>query len=115
MNEVALHRGSSPHLNTVDAFVDGQHLTEAVVSILQKAFLIISDPVMLLLVGRFNCLHANRFYSLFALCWRPDRSSFAERSRSYTNLPSKSFLPPTGFPSLFLHNSPSEYCTDRCL
>jgi len=30
MNEVALHRGSSPHLNTVDAFVDGQHLTEAV-------------------------------------------------------------------------------------
>ncbi|KAA1470639.1 ATP-NAD kinase [Dentipellis sp. KUC8613] len=30
MNEVALHRGSSPHLNTIDAFVDGQHLTEAV-------------------------------------------------------------------------------------
>lgn len=32
MNEVALHRGSSPHLNTIDIFVDGQHLTEAVVS-----------------------------------------------------------------------------------
>ena len=32
MNEVALHRGSSPHLNTIDVFVDGQHLTEAVVS-----------------------------------------------------------------------------------
>ena len=31
MNEVALHRGSSPHLNTIDIFVDGQHLTEAVV------------------------------------------------------------------------------------
>ncbi|KII95752.1 hypothetical protein PLICRDRAFT_693901 [Plicaturopsis crispa FD-325 SS-3] len=30
MNEIALHRGSSPHLNTVDIFVDGQHLTEAV-------------------------------------------------------------------------------------
>ncbi|KZV75979.1 ATP-NAD kinase, partial [Peniophora sp. CONT] len=30
MNEVALHRGASPHLNTIDAFVDGQHLTEAV-------------------------------------------------------------------------------------
>ncbi|CAL1711260.1 unnamed protein product [Somion occarium] len=30
MNEVALHRGSSPHLNTIDVFVDGQHLTEAV-------------------------------------------------------------------------------------
>jgi hypothetical protein len=32
MNEVALHRGSSPHLNTIDIFVDGQHLTEAVVN-----------------------------------------------------------------------------------
>jgi len=32
MNEIALHRGSSPHLNTIDIFVDGQHLTEAVVS-----------------------------------------------------------------------------------
>ena len=31
MNEIALHRGSSPHLNTIDVFVDGQHLTEAVV------------------------------------------------------------------------------------
>ncbi|KAI0759968.1 ATP-NAD kinase [Trametes elegans] len=30
MNEVALHRGSSPHLNTIDVYVDGQHLTEAV-------------------------------------------------------------------------------------
>ncbi|KAF9485953.1 ATP-NAD kinase [Pholiota conissans] len=30
MNEIALHRGSSPHLNTIDIFVDGQHLTEAV-------------------------------------------------------------------------------------
>jgi len=30
MNEVALHRGRSPHLNTIDAFVDGQHLTESV-------------------------------------------------------------------------------------
>ncbi|KAH6914322.1 NADH kinase [Coprinopsis sp. MPI-PUGE-AT-0042] len=30
MNEIALHRGGSPHLNTIDIFVDGQHLTEAV-------------------------------------------------------------------------------------
>lgn len=34
MNEIALHRGSSPHLNTIDIFVDGQHLTEAVVRII---------------------------------------------------------------------------------
>lgn len=31
MNEIALHRGSSPHLTTIDMFVDGQHLTESVV------------------------------------------------------------------------------------
>lgn len=30
MNEVALHRGNSAHLNTIDVLVDGQHLTEAV-------------------------------------------------------------------------------------
>lgn len=33
MNEIALHRGPSPHLNTIDIFVDGQHLTEAVVGL----------------------------------------------------------------------------------
>ncbi|KIO22651.1 hypothetical protein M407DRAFT_27837 [Tulasnella calospora MUT 4182] len=31
MNEVTIHRGRSPHLSIMDAFVDGQHLTEAVV------------------------------------------------------------------------------------
>ncbi|KAL1681877.1 ATP-NAD kinase-like domain-containing protein [Schizophyllum commune] len=30
MNEVALHRGASQHLVTMDIFVDGQHLTEGV-------------------------------------------------------------------------------------
>lgn len=33
MNEVALHRGRHPHLTVVDAYFDGQHLTEAVVSL----------------------------------------------------------------------------------
>ncbi|TFY77760.1 hypothetical protein EWM64_g6254 [Hericium alpestre] len=42
MNEVALHRGSSPHLNTIDAFVDGQHLTESVSS--QSDGLIVATP-----------------------------------------------------------------------
>jgi hypothetical protein len=34
MDEVALHRGSIEvgNLNTIDAFIDGQYLTEAVVS-----------------------------------------------------------------------------------
>ncbi|KZT33451.1 ATP-NAD kinase [Sistotremastrum suecicum HHB10207 ss-3] len=30
MNEVTLHRGRSAHLNRIDAYVDGTHLTEAV-------------------------------------------------------------------------------------
>lgn len=30
MNEVALHRASSPHMTTMDAFVDGRHLTQAI-------------------------------------------------------------------------------------
>ncbi|EUC57491.1 NADH kinase [Rhizoctonia solani AG-3 Rhs1AP] len=30
MNEVALHRGGSPHLTRIDSFVDDEHLTEAV-------------------------------------------------------------------------------------
>jgi NADH kinase len=32
MNEVALHRGRSPHMTTIDAYVDGRHLTQAIVS-----------------------------------------------------------------------------------
>lgn len=31
MNEVTLHRGRHPHLTVVDAYFDGDHLTEAVV------------------------------------------------------------------------------------
>lgn len=30
MNEVALHRASSPHMTMIDAFVDGRHLTQAI-------------------------------------------------------------------------------------
>ncbi|KAG7530681.1 hypothetical protein FFLO_04851 [Filobasidium floriforme] len=30
MNEVSIHRGRYPHLSVVDAYVDGEHLTEAV-------------------------------------------------------------------------------------
>ncbi|PWN27723.1 ATP-NAD kinase, partial [Jaminaea rosea] len=30
MNEVTLHRGSQPHMTTIDAYVDGEHLTRAI-------------------------------------------------------------------------------------
>jgi NADH kinase len=32
LNEIHLHRGKFPHLTVIDTFVDGQHLTEAIVS-----------------------------------------------------------------------------------
>lgn len=32
LNEIHLHRGIHPHLTVIDTFVDGQHLTEAIVS-----------------------------------------------------------------------------------
>ncbi len=32
MNEIALHRGREPHMTMIDAFVDGKHLTRAIVS-----------------------------------------------------------------------------------
>lgn len=31
MNEVTLHRGNEPHMTKIDAYVDGQHLTQAIV------------------------------------------------------------------------------------
>jgi hypothetical protein len=87
MNEVALHRGSSPHLNTIDAYVDGQHLTEAVVSNPQK---INRHPSMTVpsLVGWFDCFHTNRLYSLLPLRGWPNCPPVSERPRSYTDLPS---------------------------
>lgn len=32
MNEVTLHRGRQPHMTTIDSFVNGNHLTQAIVS-----------------------------------------------------------------------------------
>lgn len=43
MNEVALHRGRYPHLSVVDAYVNSQHLTEAVV---RPALFILPDPAL---------------------------------------------------------------------
>jgi len=53
MNEVTLHRGRSPHLNIIDAYVNGQHLTEAV-------------------VGSFPCPQALNSHPL----WSPMASSY---------------------------------------
>ncbi|SRR5713226_1431915 len=112
MNEVALHRGSSPHLNTIDAFVDGQHLTEAVVSTTIRRPKAYQPYTILFPVGWFDCFYSNRLYGLFPFCGWPDRSSFAQRSGSYPNLSPKSIFPATGIPSLFLHHISSACYTD---
>ena len=44
MNEVTLHRGRSPHLNIIDAYVNGQHLTEAVVGSFPRPHTLNSHP-----------------------------------------------------------------------
>ncbi len=44
MNEVTLHRGRSPHLNIIDAYVNGQHLTEAVVGFFPRRQALNSHP-----------------------------------------------------------------------
>jgi hypothetical protein len=112
MNEVALHRGSSPHLNTIDAFVDGQHLTEAVVSTAIPCPKTYQSNTILLLVGRFDRFYTNRLHGLFPFCGWPDRSSIAQRFSSYTNLSPESILPATGLPSLFFYHPSSACCAD---
>ena len=36
LNEVTLHRGLHPHLTRIETYVDGQYLTEAIVSLLPR-------------------------------------------------------------------------------
>jgi len=113
MNEVALHRGSSPHLNTIDAFVDGQHLTEAVVSTVIQRPKTYQPNTIFSSVGRFDCLDTNWLYGVFTFCGRPDRSSIAQCSGSYPNLSPKSIFPATSIPSLFLYHPSSACSTDN--
>lgn len=47
MNEVTLHRGREPHMTKIDAFVDGQHLTQAIVGCLAPSPLVTFADVLL--------------------------------------------------------------------
>lgn len=40
MNEIALHRGREPHMTMIDAFVNGKHLTRAIVSFARTPLLL---------------------------------------------------------------------------
>jgi hypothetical protein len=87
MNEVTLHRGRSPHLNTIDAYVNGQHLTEAVVSSFSHRKLSAHIPRE---VGRPHSIHANRFNGVLPLMRRSYRAPLSARLAPHTSLSSKS-------------------------
>ena len=67
---------------------------------------------IMFLVGRIDCLDANRLYSVFPFCWWPDCSSIAQCSGSYPNLSPKSIFPATSIPSLFFYHPSSACSTD---
>lgn len=67
MNEVVLHRGRSPHLSMVDVLVDGVHLTETFVSIMQPP-LFLRFLMMNVILGRWvNRVNSNWINGLFSI------------------------------------------------
>lgn len=97
MNEIALHRGSSPHLNTIDIFVDGQHLTEAVVCYL-PFHSTYSSFNKRKIVRRSYSIHTNRLNSILLICWRSHRTSIFERPSPNPHLSTKSLISATRLP-----------------
>lgn len=86
MNEVTLHRGRSPHLNIIDAYVNGQHLTEAVVG----PFSAPQAPTHITHEVRWpHFIHTNRFNGVLPLMRRSYRAPFCTRLAPYTDLCSK--------------------------
>lgn len=102
MNEVALHRGRHPHMTVIDAFVNGQHLTEAIVrcpSALTKAARCENHLAEPLLCGLPTTVRwpdhrdTYRLYRLLPLCWRSYRAPFGSISGAHAHLPTLSELP----------------------
>lgn len=92
LNEVHLHRGRHAHLTLIETFVDGQHLTEAIVSGLQLLYRHLLDMVSLC-AGRWSdSIDADRFNRLFAISGRTHCTSDSPDTCPYTNMPAKSEL-----------------------
>lgn len=112
MNEVALHRGASPHLNTIDAFVDGQHLTESVVrynALFSLSKILYTDIIRRAsrTVGRSHRLDAHRIYRLLIICRWSHRTSLTKRARSHSYMSPKSVLQTTRIPFILFNYSTS--------
>ena len=101
MNEVALHRGASPHLNTIDAFVDGQHLTEAVVRTFSPIY---RSPTITPPTVRWSYrVNTDWFDCLFSFRGRPYRASIFERDRPHANMPTESLIPAFSLSCIVFH------------
>lgn len=89
MNEVTLHRGRSPHLTTVDSYVDGQHLTEAVV----RGTCWHGCAYLMDAERRPHLVHSNRFDRVFIVFRRSYRARERLCLTSHANLPALSLVP----------------------
>lgn len=108
MNEVALHRGRSPHLTTVDAYVDGQHLTESVVSCpapSTRAFELTAATLWRPLVRRAHHLHPDGLHGILAERGRADRASLPLRAGPDAHLPTKPLFSPSHIPFVFFNHT----------
>lgn len=114
MNEVALHRGSSPHLNTIDVFVDGQHLTEAVV----RGFIIVRSILLNHISVRWlDCRNPDRIDSIFPISGRPHSPPRIKRNCPDANMSTKFIFPTISVPVIVIYHSPGTsytYCTEQC-
>lgn len=81
MNEIALHRGGSPHLNSIDIFVDGQHLTEAVVSL--HAFQSLEDHILTRLYSQMVSSYQRQQVQRHIPCQLEDQSFIQPSVRSF--------------------------------
>lgn len=105
MNEVTLHRGREPHMTKIDAYVDGQHLTQAIVSFelteqshlarrtvqeLTISFLRIRS---MLVVGRTDYCDTDRVHRILTFGRRSHRPSVRTEFGTHTDLSTFTQLP----------------------
>lgn len=105
MNEIHLHRGRHPHMTIIEAYVNGQLLTEAVVrsrSSDQAGCVLIMPPRE---GRRSHRIDADWLDGLLAFRWRSHRSSFGSIARPDPYQPSLPLLPTRTFAPRRFHTA----------
>lgn len=106
MNEVTLHRGRSPHLNIVDAYVDGVHLTEAFASHFPILCISYFD---LNKVRRFDYRNTDRVNGILIVLRRSYRAPFRKSPSLDSHLSPKPLFQAPSFPRNKSSHSPGRY------